>query len=579
MVSIIWIIALVFLVILLVGWFRWTSFPGKIEQVQYQPKVSGNMASFQQGDIYRYNDLPPLLSVFGTHYQMGLQYGVLLRPEILKALRVYHQILRREAKKRHIPFPLLVAFLKYRAKRMAARLPERFRKEIQGVADGSGVRQDVVLTVSLLYDVAMSLGCTSVLMKGKDGTIIHGRNNDWPESSGLGRLTVVVRHQATGFQTVTHCDFPLWLGVETGMNNAGLGFSEETYGIKRPNPHGLPIVYLARMALETCTNLNDVTKLFDRYRVIGSYGTVWSDRAAGEGMLLEVTPKGKAVKKLQGSLFWNFNHIEDSELRELQRATVDLDGWNLDRELLAREFPLKSKYEISDAVKFLRTQEAEDGTDYSWCGSKTAICNDCGLQMIVFDPGGNGLYLAVGDAYAATKIVYHIFNDFSRPPELFAKALPQKPMIKEAAKIKNGFLTPQQKLNAYLRLAQKYSGDANAQFLAARESFLQAQWDLFIDYAKQAYTLNPSVPEYRLFAGIASLKQHQPQKAVQLLDSLSQVKFYPQQELYRLTALEMAWEDIDSRKALQYQLKRKEIVNRLGIPDYYKENIERLLKN
>lgn len=560
-------------------WFRWTSFPGKIKQVQYQPTVSGNRATFQQGVIYRYSDLPPLLSVSGTHYQMGLQYGVLLRPEILKALRIYRQILRREAKKRRIPFPLLVAFIKYRAKRIAARLPERFRKEIQGVADGSGVRPDVVLTVSLLYDVGMSLGCTSVLMKGKDGAIIHGRNNDWPESGGLGRLTVVVRHQATGFQGVTHSDFPLWLGVETGMNNAGLGFSEETYGIKKPNSDGFPMVYLARMALETCTNLNDVKNLLDRYRVIGGYGTVWSDRSTGEGLLLEITPKGKAIKKMQGPLLWNFNHIEDSELRKLQRATVDLDGWNSDREVLAREFPLKPDYDIYDAVKFLRTKKAADGTDYSWCGGKTAICNDCGLQMVVFDPAGDGLYLAVGDAYAACHTVYHIFNDFSRPPELFAKALPLKPMIKEAAKIKNGFLTPQQKLAAYVRLAEKYSADANAQFLAARESFLQSQWDIFVDYATRAYALNPSLPEDPLFAGIAALKQHQPQKAARLLESLQPAEINPQQELYRLTALEMAWNTIDFRKALQYRSRRKEIVNRLGILTYYQKKIAGLFKN
>ena len=563
----------ILLMITVLEFIEWTSFPGKIHDTNYKATTEGIKSTFHKGVIYRYPKIGPLLSVSGSHYEMGLQYGVLLQPEINKALKVYKNILRWEAKKRRIPFPILIAFLKYKAKKLARKLPDRFLKELKGVADGSGVPQDVILTVSLLYDVGISMGCTSLLMKGKKGAIIHGRNNDWFESGGLGNLTVVVRHNATGYHSVTHTDFPLWMGVETGFNNKGLTFSEETYGIKKPNANGFPIVYLARIALETCSNLDEITHLVDRYPVIAGYGTVWSDRDNGEGMLVELTPDAKAIRKMDGSILWNFNHIYDHKLHKQQRVQVDLDGWNLDRETLACCFPVKPEYDVKDAVKFLRSQKTADGTDYAWRGTRTAICNDCGLQMIIFDPKGDGLYLAVGASYAACQKVYHIHDDFSQPPELFLEAIPIKPVIKEAAKIKNMLVSKEEKLQSYVNLAQKHKQDANAQFLVAYQSFLQSRWNLFAEYADKAYFMQPFVPEYKLFAGIAAFQKNQSDKSLKLLESINPSELRPLQKIYRLIILERAWGSVDNNKSSQYGTQRENILNKYEIKSYYQKEI------
>ena len=66
------------------------------------------------------------------------------------------------------------------------------------------------------------------LMRGKDGSIIQGRNNDTGGFGGeeLAKLTVVVRHNAIGKNAVTHMDQLLYMGVETGYNSKGLSFGE-----------------------------------------------------------------------------------------------------------------------------------------------------------------------------------------------------------------------------------------------------------------------------------------------------------------------------------------------------------------
>jgi len=563
----------IFLAYFTFKFLTFVSFPGKIANPEYKAMTEGVRSTFHSGVIYRHPGIVPLLSVSGNHFEMGLQYGVLLRPEIISALKAYKRILRWEAKKMGIPYPIFTAVLKYKAKSLSRRLPKRFLEEIKGVSRGSGVPEDAIIMTSLFYDVGMAMGCTGLLMKGKDGSIIHGRNNDWFNGEEIGRLTVVVKYNATGYNSVTHMGFPLWMGVETGCNDKGLTFSEETYGIKKPNSKGFPIVYLARIALESCSTLDEVYHMLDKYSVIGGYGTVWSDRDEGRGAVVEHTPTAYAVKKMQGSILWNFNHIYDSKLRQQQRAKANIDGWNLDREDIASAFPKKPVYEIKDAIEFLRARKGPDGTDYSWCGTKTPICNDCGIQMVVFDPQGDGFYLAVGTSYAACQKVYHIHDDFSQSPELFMEAVPVEPVVKEAARIKNMLATKEEKLMAYVNLAQKYKQDANIHFWVAYHAFQQSKWDLFVNYALKAYSMKPFVIEYKMFAGIAAYQQKELNNVIELLENIKFSKLNPLEQIYRLVVLEKVWALRDHGKSVQYRAKIEKILDKYDIHSYYRKEI------
>jgi len=94
---------------------------------------------------------------------MGLQYGVLLKPEILKAVVSYEKILRWQAENMGIPFILLTSMAKYKANEFSKRIPKRFLKEITGVSDGSGVSFDTILTVAMFCDIGESMGCSGIL--------------------------------------------------------------------------------------------------------------------------------------------------------------------------------------------------------------------------------------------------------------------------------------------------------------------------------------------------------------------------------------------------------------------------------
>lgn len=568
------------------------AFPGKIDTPSFQPDKDNVIWTFQQGIVYRHKGTPPLLEVSGSHYEMGLQYGVLLRPEIISALSDYKNILQLSADNMKLPPPMLTAALKWQAKRMAKRLPERFREEIRGVSDGSGVPESAILAVSLLYDVLMTNGCTGVLMRTEQGAVIHGHNQE-PYGFGygglLGKHTVVVRYKSEGYHQITHIDVPLFMGVETGYNDQGLTYTQETYSIRETNPEGFPIVYAARIALETSATLEEVHQVLGGFSIASPGGMLWSDRTEQRGMRLEVLPSQQVMQKFEHGILWDFNNIVDPELARQQHPRTNLAGFNRDRERVAAAFPGKPAYTVADAVQFLRSHHTPEGKDYSWLGSHSAIANAWGQQMVIFDPEGDGFYMALGESFAALRTVFHFQNDFSKSPERFMDAKAIDPIIEKAARISTGMLNAAERLNAYLELAKAYPAEANVHALVAHESFAQERWDLFTIHAEKAFALAPDVPEFRLYAGLAAHHAGNWQQAIEYLEDTGSAyplstasvtgatehnpDLSPEQEIYRLTALASAWKNKDMQRSKRYETERQDLLERYDAVSYFKTDI------
>jgi len=552
-------------------------FPGEISTPDYtfETDPDGIRSAFNDGEVYRYPEIMPMLSVSGSHYEMGLQYGVLLRPEILDSLENYSRLLKFFAQDEGIPFPLFTAFVKIKAIQISLKLPARFRDEIRGIAAGSGVPYDSILAISMFYDVLEAVGCTGILLKGQDNTVIHGRNQDWFALEELGDLSVVVEHNAEGYNSFTHIDWLLGLGVETGYNDEGLAFSEETVSVNKPNANGFSFVYLSRIALEECSNLDQVKQVFDRYSVIGGYGTVWSDRDEGLAMVLEASPSGWVTHLMEDTILWNFNHYYDESLAdEHQPVWKSLSAPDWDREYIAAGFPRKDFYTVEDAVDFMRSQTAPDGNDYSWYGSTNPVCNDSGWQMIVFDPGCDGFYYAWGHSFAARRDCYRFHQDFTIQPEICLDGIPIDPMVEETARVYNSLLSDDEMLDAYKDLSEKYPDDANLRFWVAYRSFARFNLSENYSYAVDSYAMKPEVPEYGLYAGMAWYGQNDPAAAADVLEAIDTSLFTPLQEIYRLAVLERSYTALGSPvKSLLYRLQYEWILMNYDAQEYFAESI------
>ena len=554
------------------------SFPGSIREAPFKNLVvaAGVKSSFHQGVVYRYPGFVPLLEVSGDSYEMGLQYGTLLRPEILAALESLKKFFEWQASKMHLPYFLLTAGAKFKTRQMAPRLPVRYREELKGVADGSGVPYDSVVLVSLVYDLYQSLmACTGVLLRGPAGSIIQGRLNDTTGFGEMAGMMVVVRHKPRGFNAVTHLDPPLYLGVETGFNDRGLVIAGETLRVQKPNPRGFSHPFLMRMILEEAASLEEIYPFFDRYPQVGSDGCVWSDQRRGRGAVVELTPWGWSKKELGGPILWDFNRFYDPDLAKQQTAAVNISRVNLDREALASAFPQKTEYSLQDAVDFVRNQTGPDGTDYSWEGTKMPVCNAATTQMMIFDSRSEGFYLAVGPSFASRRNICRVFSDFSRPPELSLPARAIQPLAERAAEIDNRLDSEADKLRSFRQLAERNREDANAQFLVAFKSFLYSKPEIFTQFAEKAFAQKPEVSDYRLFAGLAAYQKNDPAKAIALLEAMK--ARYPEQDLFRLTILERSWAGKDPRIAARYRTQRQGLLDRHGATSFFNKKLLPLL--
>jgi hypothetical protein len=572
--SVLGVVALV-IIVLAVLIAELATFPGKVKQTVYEKQVvtQGVKSTFREGAIYRYPGLPPMLDVTGDNYEMGLQYGVLLKPEIVKALESWKKILVWMTDEMGVPYPAMLALAKMKIKEMAASLPKEYQEEMRGVSDGSGVPYESVAMCSLFYDFGEGMGCTGVLMKGKDGSIIQGRNNDTASYGGeqFASMTVIVRHNGKGHNSFTHMDQPLYLGVETGFNEKGLTFGEETLFIKKPDAGGHSLPFLIRKILEEASTLNDIYPYFDRYHTIGSYGCVWGDLRNARGAVAELTPTAWAKNELSESILWDFNKLYDPGLAVQQRPSRSINNGDIDREAVASVFPRKPEYTFDDMLAFVRSRIGPDGTDYTWCGTKHPIGNWKASQMMIWDSKADGFYMAYGPYFAARQAVYHYFNDFSKQPELVAPAMPIEPVVEKAAQIDNRLISKSEKLKAFVDLAQQYKDDANVQFLVAYRAFRLSRTDVFPDYAEKAYNMDPSNSEYQMYAGLAAFQKKDVDKAVRLLEGVT--ARYPEQDLFRLAALEKATAAIEPRKSAGYAAQKQATIDKYGAQSYYDSNL------
>lgn len=527
-----------------------------------QDDPAGIISRFEEGTVYRHPGVVPLLEVRGDHARMGLQYGVLLRPEIMETLGVLREIITWMAQQAGAPAELFAEMLKAQGLQLASKLPERFHAEAAGVARGAGIPVEAVWAVSMFIDVVEGKACTGVLMPSRDGKWIHGRNNDTSSYGGsaLGRIGVVVKHISDTLHEVTHLDYPLFLGVSSGYNDQGLSHSEETLSVRQPNPDGFPLYYLIRMGMEQCSSLDQLDPLFDSHLICGASGSVWNSRAEGRGALFELTPLAWRRIDAGPGIFWDFNHIYSPDLKKYQHPRQNLVGSNWDRETLAGQFPRKDAYELQDVVDFLRSHASNNGTDYAWCGSRWPICNSAGQQTIIFDPEGDGLYASIHPYYSASQTIFHIHHDFSKPPRpaFTGEALPD--LVESAAKIENELLTRLEKIVRYKQLSVQHPQDARLHFLVGYYSYLEGDLASFPDEVEAAYRLAPEVEEYRLCAGMAAFHRGDLEKAAKLLAGIPAEQLNLEQELRRLTLLAKAVTGKDPERAKEYIKKRDAIL-------------------
>ncbi len=201
--------------------------------------------------------IPPdrYLRLTGTAYQVGYQLGETLK--LTLSAEIDHYLSEGPLKFQEITEDQLAAG----AMPWFMSLPRRYRSEMEGLADGSGVHLSSIAEWAYADSGGRS-GCSAFLLKTTDGVWV-GRNNDlWvPDLWGY-----AIRRQVTGRLATLIFGMRGELFAATGLNQTGLWLHYNwlpAMDCDAAADAWTPYVLLTEM-LETCKNLDEVeTRLND----------------------------------------------------------------------------------------------------------------------------------------------------------------------------------------------------------------------------------------------------------------------------------------------------------------------------
>ncbi len=277
------IISLLVILLISVGVYIYNPLSLTATTVYTQPTVS-------QGQKQVVGDLT-IVNLHGTPYEVGYQHGELLKTEIHSLLDVMDDILRTNGSLQRI---LKDGYLNYVTRTYFQYIPEKYRLEMKGIADGAGVLLQDVILINIYDDLFNLNQCTNISVWGdytQNGEIVHGRNLDYNLAHSLWNRQVVLVYAVQNQQQVVSVGWPGFIGILTGMNEAGLSLGSMTSEIKYDTIFGVPSGILYREIMESAKNIQQVEEiLVSSRRTIGNNLMVTS-RQDGKGTVFEFTPR------------------------------------------------------------------------------------------------------------------------------------------------------------------------------------------------------------------------------------------------------------------------------------------------
>ncbi len=531
----------------------------KFKDVKFDIGRAGERYIFHQGYAIKRENVPAQINLSGTHYEMGLQYGVLLKDETKEMAKIVHKVVTYYSEEMRIPKDLVYIYFKYKINKLVKNIPERYKQEMQGISDGSGVDINAIYTISLFDDIVHSMGCTSILALTEDGLMLHGKNEDLYFGMELGMKAVIIEYNPKGYNSFVSVSFPGFVGVSTGYSNNGLGYSHHSRFANKSNLNSNSQFFVPRMALEECSNLNEVINFYsDKPFVVGDAHS-WSDRNNLTGCIIESAPDEKyptKVTKMTGNVQWHINKYLDPNyiLYNENKYTGDESFNNSRQEILSQSINKNQKLSLDNVISLLRTENGPSGENYNMSSVTRGICNIDTNQMIIIDPKGAGIYIARNYYLASKSTVYFIPMDFELSPYVYKESEVIDPVVEDVAIIRESMISQSELIRKLKELTVKYPNHGYIYFLVGQASFDSGNLADWAEYIEKAYELPSScdIQEVTLEKAMVEFYKKDMQLTKQLLSEINfeaLKSFKSKAELLYL--YQMYYEAINNKTELQ----------------------------
>lgn len=250
-----------------------------------------------------------LISLRGSHYDIGYEHGKILAKEISKFCNVFNEKLAANDISRDTAVKIAKEFGKC-TENYAPGLLE----EIKGIADGSGMKYETILALNCMFEIPRIIGkkeihyCTVwAVTDGKECMAVQ--NLDL--ANEYGELMTLMRIAPNGEKAVLLLVMPGMVGM-MGMNEDGLSFSGTTVS-SRDVRYGVPKPFLGRSILHRCSNVTEAREaLMAAPRTTG--GNAMLSDASGDVQIIECSAAKCALMNPHNGFVASTNHYTDDEL-------------------------------------------------------------------------------------------------------------------------------------------------------------------------------------------------------------------------------------------------------------------------
>ncbi len=241
---------------------------------------SSVIAAYGEGYLENINGLL-VLHLKGSPYEMGYQHGTLLKEQV------------QENGQRYL-YDFIIGnwgysyeYLLDSSNMMEPYIPQEYKEEMQGLAEGANVSYTDLLILHTHLDVIRS-GLGAVRSGGQglgsskavpqflcsnfvaldsataDGNVYHGLNLDWTLESGIQENALVIVYEPDNGNAFVSVSWAGLMGALTGMNGHGVSLGQMVSDTTDQTLNGMPHMFMIRKVLQYSDNLNDAVTIISQ---------------------------------------------------------------------------------------------------------------------------------------------------------------------------------------------------------------------------------------------------------------------------------------------------------------------------